>query len=526
MMDAFLNLGTNFTKWDWAIIVAYVLATAGCGVYMTRYVKNVSDYVVAGRSLKSYLSIATMLGSEIGLVTVMYAAQKGLTGGLAALHIGFGAGLVALLIGLTGFLVVPMRRLEVMTIPEFYELRFSRGVRVYGAIILSLAGILNMGVFLKAAAVFVTGLTGMVDPNAVKIVITVLISLVLLYTILGGMLSVVITDYIQFVVLGVGLLITCALAVSKIGWTQIVDTVTAVHGAPGFNPMHGEGFGPDYILQQLLTAGLVSAVVWPTAMMRACSAKDAATVKRLYVWSSIGFTTRWMIPQFIGICALAYLIHIPEAKAFLMPDGVTFATGDKTLYAMPVFLAKILPTGMLGLVGAAMFSAFMSTHSSYLLCWSTVIVEDVVNPIVGGTLSDRARITISRVWILVIGVFLVVWSLWYPLEADLWDYLAVTAGVYFTGAIALLVFGLYWNKASSVGAYLALSCGVLCIFALAPVRRAFGIGETVFGIELTEPRIVLGTTALALVLMIAGSLAFPGKPLSQVKRSGFEVITP
>ena len=78
----------------------------------------------------------------------MFAAQKGFTGGFSAFHIAVAAGLVPLLVGFTGFIVLPLRRLGVMTIPEYYGIRYGKGVRVYGGILLALAGILNMGMFL------------------------------------------------------------------------------------------------------------------------------------------------------------------------------------------------------------------------------------------------------------------------------------------------------------------------------------------------------------------------------------------
>jgi len=204
-----MEVNTNFTNWDWVIVAVYLSATVVIGIYANRYIKDMADYIVAGRSLKSFVSIATMLGSEIGLVTVMYAAQKGFTAGLAALHIGLIAGIGCLVVGLTGFIVVPLRKTGVMTIPEFYSQRFSPGVRILGGLMLSIAGILNMGVFLKAGGIFVTSLTGLDDPNAVNIVMAVLLGLVLVYTILGGMVSVVITGYIQFVVLSFGMLLCC-----------------------------------------------------------------------------------------------------------------------------------------------------------------------------------------------------------------------------------------------------------------------------------------------------------------------------
>ena len=147
--DLLNSIGSNFGTVDWAIVGLYMLATVAIGLYANRYIRNMSDYIVAGRSLKPYLAVATMIGSELGLVTVMYSAQKGFTGGIAAFHIGLIAGIVTLIIGLTGFIVVPLRELGVMTIPEFYEKRFSRGVRIFGGLLLALSGILNMGLFLK-----------------------------------------------------------------------------------------------------------------------------------------------------------------------------------------------------------------------------------------------------------------------------------------------------------------------------------------------------------------------------------------
>ena len=92
-LDA-IGLQSNFSTIDWVIVVAYLLGTVAIGFYANRFIANMADYVVAGRALRSCLAIATMVGSELGLVTVMYSAQKGFTGGFAAFHIGLAAGVV------------------------------------------------------------------------------------------------------------------------------------------------------------------------------------------------------------------------------------------------------------------------------------------------------------------------------------------------------------------------------------------------------------------------------------------------
>jgi SSS family solute:Na+ symporter len=180
---------------------------------------------------------------------------------------------------------------------------------------------------------------------------------------------------------------------------------------------------------------------------------------------------------------------------------------------MPVFLSQILPVGVIGIIAAAMLAAFMSTHDSYLLCWSSVLTQDVIAPCTGESISTRTRIMLTRVLIAVIGIFLLVWSLWYPLKQDLWDYMAVTGAVYFTGAFALLLFGLYWRRASKVGAYLALLAGSVALLGLPNVRDVLAVDRlgAELGFEFSGEGVGLFAAALCLAVMVVGSLVFPDR---------------
>jgi SSS family solute:Na+ symporter len=325
------------------------------------------------------------------------------------------------------------------------------------------------------------------------------------------MISVVITDYVQFVVLSLGMLAACVFAVDKLGWGSIVETVKTLKGPAGFDPFHGSGFGADYVVWMVFL-GLISCAVWQTAVMRACSAESTRVVKRLYVWSSIGFMIRFLIPNFLGVCALVYASQHTALRDVFLPGGQP-ADPSVTLAAMPVFLSQILPIGIIGLIGAGMLAAFMSTHDSYLLCWSSVLTQDVVAPCTGERLSTRGRIWLTRVFIAVIGGFLLIWSLWYPLAQDLWDYMAVTGAVYFTGAFALLLFGIYWKRASTVGAYLALLTGFAAVLGLGPVQDALKLQQfgRAIGVQFTSEAVGLSVVASCVVLMVLGSLLFPDR---------------
>jgi solute:Na+ symporter, SSS family len=188
------------------------------------------------------------------------------------------------------------------------------------------------------------------------------------------------------------------------------------------------------------------------------------------------------------------------------------AGGDvNTQAAMPLFLAKIIPSGLLGLVMAGMVAAFMSTHDSYLLCWSGVITQDVVAPLLKKDLTNRQRILITRVAIVATGVMLLTWGLWYEVSSDLWQYMAVTGTVYLAGVFPVVVGGLYWSRSSSVGAYIALLGGLTGILGLDPCIRFLNaqLLEIGSGITLGGNAMMLMTFAFSLLGFVVGSLLFP-----------------
>ncbi|MDZ7618884.1 MAG: sodium:solute symporter family protein [Patescibacteria group bacterium] len=538
---------TNFTAIDWVIVILYPLISVGIGLYVRKLVVNMSDFVVAGRGLGVCLGIATMTGTELGLITVMYSSQKGFTGGFAAFHIALAAGIVTFLVGATGLFVYRLREMGVMTIPEFYERRFDRKTRILGGIMMATGGILNMGLFLKVSSMFLVGITGLsaasvtgeasVDWVLTSVMIA-LTALVLVYTCLGGMVSVVIADYVQFVVLSFGLLAASALAMYHLGWDNIFSTVQQDMGKAGFDPTVAEsGFGWEYIIWMGFT-GLVSCAIWPTAVARALAMDSPRAVKRQYMFTSVSFMIRFLIPYFWGICAFVFVMQHTELKQLFFPAGYPIpksmpegVSSLDNLLAMPLMLGRVLPMGLIGLITAGMLAAFMSTHDSYLLCWSSVLTQDVIAPLRearGRPISAKARVALTRVLIVVIGVAVLIWGIVYVGEDDIWDYMAVTGAIYSTGAFALLLGGLYWRRASSTGAFLGLLTGCSAVLGLSPVQKGLGFAltwllkatspiwggipeETSVTIEISGARVGLITVGVTVFVMVVGSLLFPDR---------------
>lgn len=181
-------------------------------------------------------------------------------------------------------------------------------------------------------------------------------------------------------------------------------------------------------------------------------------------------------------------------------------------------MGNILPAGFVGLISAAMLAAFMSTHDSYLLCWSSVITQDVIAPIMGDKLTSKKRIFYTRLIIVLIGLYVLFWGLVYQGSLDIFDYIGVTGAIYFAGAFALLVGGLYWEKASSTGAFWALIAGSSAIFGLGPIYSRINVllagifPPNIYSlIKLSGVRATLFSVCLTTVVLIVVSLLFPVK---------------
>jgi SSS family solute:Na+ symporter len=436
---------SGFSFLDGSIVGVYLLGTMLAGIAVRRYVRRVDDFLVAGREMDLYLGIASLAATEFGIVTCMYTAQAGYQFGFSGATPGIANAIAMLIVGYTGIGIKPLRDAGVRTIPELFDQRFGPRVRWASGVVIVLGGLLNMGVFLRVGGEFLMIVSG-VDAKYLTITMTVLLAAVAIYTILGGMLSVLITDFLQFVVMSIGLIAVTILILWTIGWDALTNAVETRIGPGGFNPfVHAELGAPYVVFNFLLQFAVV--LTWQTTVARVLAARDSRTGQKVYTRTAFFFVCRFLIPGLWGIAALATLA----------PNVVA---GD-TLHAMPTLLRNILPAGLLGLVIAAMLAADMSTDSSYMLTWAGIIYNDILAPFRRGTRSERSGLFVNRMIVAVIGLFLLVYGLWYPLRGDLWTYLGVTGTIYLSSMSALLLACCYWRRANDWGAMAAIGAGAI-----------------------------------------------------------------
>lgn len=444
---------------DGSIVGLYLLATMTAGILVRKYVGGVEDFLVAGREVNIYLGIASLAATEFGIVTCMYAAQNGFENGFAGSTPGILVCIAMLFVGWTGFCVKPLRDSGVITIPELFEQRFGSGIRWLSGVVIVLGGLLNMGVFLRTGGDFLVSVAGFsAEGNSLEIMMTILLVAVATYTILGGMLSVLVTDFLQFIVMSAGLLAVTVLILVNVGWTDLVGAVEQHHGAGGFNPLANASMGPAYVIFNAMLA-LAVVLTWQTNIQRLLAAKDTDTGRKIYTRTSFFFICRFLIPGIWGIAALAVL-----APTMLDVSGHEFVMGGKTyssLLGMPMFLGTAVPVGLMGLLVAAMLAADMSTDSAYMLTWGSVIYNDILAPFRKGKWTEKRGLLWNRMIIACIGVFLLIYGLWYELEGDLWTYLGLTGTIYLSSMSVLLISCCYWKQANNWGAAGAIVCGAV-----------------------------------------------------------------
>lgn len=471
----------------WILIISFLLLSLLLGVWASRGKdENIDDFLVAGRKIKSFFGLATLSSTEMGLVTIVYFSQEAFENGFVALITAFIAALSMWLIGKTGFIIQKLRALEIRTVPEYFTLRYSNSIRVIAGILTFLTGILNMGIFLQVEGRFLCIILGL-QIEYLPIVMGVLLVFVIVYTTLGGMYSVIVTDVFQFVFIIIGTVITSFYVFNYSGGISgMIESVNANIGPMGFDVISAPNYGYVFIIWTTLyyLSGWSS---WQPVVQRTLSMESVSSAMRLFRITSVFMFFRASLPILWGIAALAILGSV-----------------ENTQIALPTMLLKVVPSWMIGFIIIGFLAASMSTYDSYLLSFSSILVQDIVSPLMKKKVPDSKRILYTRVGIIVIGLFIFFWGVYYNFTDTVFRIIALTGSLSYAGIISGLAGGIYWKKANKYGAYAA--------FLLSAIPPIYSI---IFP-EINPVNAGLFSFILAPIGMVIGSLLFTKRQL-QVK---------
>ncbi len=423
-------------------VVLYLMGTLAIGVWAGTRIKNTSDFAIAGRSLPLIMVVTTTFATWFGAETVMGIPAKFVQGGLSSVvEDPFGAGTCLILVGL--FFATRLYKLNLLTIGDFYRRRYGKGVEVFCSVAIILSYLGWVAAQITALGLVFSVLTnGAMSETAGMIVGTLA---VLIYVVVGGFLAVAWTDFIQMIVLVIGLSIIAFFAADLAGGPSQVFAMVSNANLWNFLPP------PTFTdIAFFIAAGLtmmLGSIPQQDVFQRVMSAKNAPTARSGAVIGGASYILFAFVPMFIVACAIV-----------VMGSAALDLAKNDYQRLLPTFVMTRMPLVMQILFFGALLSAIKSTSSATLLAPSTSFVENILRNLRPG-MSDRQQLLAMRCTIVVFAALVLGYAVGMK-GTPIYDLVSAAYQVTLVGAFIPLLMGLYWKRATTQGAILSLVAGV------------------------------------------------------------------
>jgi Na+/proline symporter len=424
-------------------VVAYWIVSVAIGLFAARWVHNTKDYAIAGRRLPMYIVTATVFATWFGSETVLGIPATFIKEGLSGIVADpFGSSLCLVLVGL--FFARPLYRMNLLTIGDFYRKRFGRPVEMLTTLCIVISYLGWVGAQIKALGLVFNVVSNDAISQQAGMIIGA--STVLVYTMLGGMFSVAITDFIQMIIIVVGML--------YIGW-EVSGLAGGVTGVVS----HAAAHGKFQLLPPPTFRDIVAFVTaWITMMLgsipqqdvfqRVQSGKDENTAANSSILGGVLYFCFAFIPMFLAYSA-----------SLIDPKMVASNLEDKSQYILPnLILSPIVPLFAQIMFFGALLSAIKSCASATLLAPSVSFSENILKPFFRD-IGDRKFLLLNRIVLFAFTCLVTAFAL--NSESDIYHMVENAYKVTLVGAFVPLTLGLYWKRATNLGGMLAVVLGLL-----------------------------------------------------------------
>ena len=470
------------------MVIAYLFVTIGIGLWAAQRVKNTADFAIAGRNLPMYMIITTTFATWFGSEIVLGVPAKFIQGGLnAVVEDPFGAGMCLILVGL--FFAAKLYRMTLLTISDYYRERYGRVVEIICSLIIMLSYLGWVSAQVTALGLVFNLLSG--GSLSIPWGMTIGVLSILVYTLWGGMWSVAVTDFIQMIILVLGLVILSWFAADMAGGAgKVVDLITSRDMLR---------FWPEPTWHEMLfffgaaITMMLGSIPQQDVFQRVMSANSEKAATHGTVIGGTAYILFAFVPMFLVASAL---LIMPEQAAELLKDDP-----QKVL---PTLVMERMPVVMQVLFFGALLSAIKSCASATLLAPSVTFTENIWRQFRPEHISDREKLLTMRISVLVFALCVLAYSI--KMEGTpIYELVSSAYQVPLVGAFVPLVFGLYWKRANTQGAICAvvLGIGVWVVFMLTPaLHEAFpqqlaGLLSAAFGMVAGSlgPQLVRNTRA-------------------------------
>lgn len=464
------------------IVVLYLLAMLFIGWYSSTKITSNTDFMVAGRRLGPLLMAGTLAATEIGGGSSLGVVENGMSGyGISSAWYIITMGFAFVILT---FLAPKFRAATVKTVPEYFRRRYGKSAGLITAIIMLLPLVgLTAGQFI-ASSVILSTMLGIGYKTAVIIVAVV----VTIYSVMGGLWSVTLTDFVQVFLIIIGMIIAVPFAVNLAGgWDAVVANVPA----ETFDMF--SGYTPMGILS-LTVMYVATFTVGQEAVSRYYAARDGKAARQGSVLAAVLNFVYAFVPAVLGVIVLA-LISMGKFSAADFE-----AVGAR--YALPVLAMEAMPAVICGLLFAGIISATMSSSDSDLLGAGSIFANDIYHAVLKPDATSKEVMNVTKIVMGIVGVasmFIALFNTSGIVTLLMFCFTLRAAGAFFP-----YVLGHYWRGASLAGTIASLISGSIVVVYLEKIS-----GGVLFGVKLSQP--IIPGLVVGLVFFLVFSLLCPPK---------------
>lgn len=450
-------------------IIGYLILTVLLGFWASRRVRSSSDFMLAGRRLPLLLGSTALFATWFGSETVFGASSEFLEGGLyQVIEDPFGAALCLFLFGM--FFARKLYAMKLLTLGDFFRVRYGKRTELTATVFLAPPYVGYIAAQLVAMGLILNAVAGLDLWQGVVISAVV----VTLYTTVGGMWAITITDFIQTIIIIAGLLLLAvSLSVRAGGAGHVLASVPAEN----FRFLPPADFGEIVTYVAAWSVLGLGSIPSQDVFQRAMSSRSpGVAVWSCYLAAALYLTVA-MLPLFISLC----IKH-------LYPDQL----GGDTQLALPNMVLRHMSLPVQILFFGSLLSAIMSTTSSAILAPASILSENFVRPLVKNGYSDRRLLLLTRLGVLLFSTLATVMA---TMRTNIYELVGESSILSLVSLFAPLTFGLYWKRSSSGGALLSMVLGMLTWI--------------IFEFSQSSWPSLVPATLVSIAAMVAGSYIWP-----------------
>lgn len=423
------------------VVFIYLAIMLFIGWYSSKKIESNEDFLIAGRRLGPILMAGTIAATEIGGGSSLGVVEK------AYGNWGMSASWYVIAMAIT-FVILALfagkiRSALVKTVPEYFRRRYGEAPGFITAVIMILPLIGLTAIQFTASSVILSVMTGLSYTISVIIVATV----VTIYSVLGGLWAVTLTDFIQVFLIVIGMLIAVPFALNAAGgWGEIVNTVPAER----MTLTGGIGIGTIISLVIMYTA---SFAVGQEAVQRYYAAKDEkAALQGSLIAGGVNAVFAF-IPVVLGLATYTMVQNGVIDGGMIMTNGAR--------YALPTLAIQTMPPLLVGILFAALISATMSSADSDLLGAGSIFANDIYKKYINPKAGDKKLLRVAQITMVGVGILSMAFALFNTgsIISVLMFSFTLRAG----GAFIPYIVGHYWKKASPTGALASIILGSLTV---------------------------------------------------------------